>query len=74
MKKVKELDCGILKDWASNIVTKFLPYLIGLEWMIDAKSLQTPEINIKELGNKKPDDMMVHTGGSQTYKFQQHNL
>jgi hypothetical protein len=62
LKETKKLDCSIYKDWGSDLVNKFLPYLIGMEWKIDTKPLEKPDISIEFLGNNKPKDLVIRGG------------
>ena len=64
LKKVKKLDCSILKGWGPELVQKFMPYIVSMEWTIDASKLDKHSINIEYIGTQKPANMMIHTGGS----------
>lgn len=67
-KKLKSGDCIVYRDWSEKFVNAHFNSpsgltIMGLEWIINASMLETPEIAIHKIGNTKPSDMFIHTGG-----------
>lgn len=60
--KLKSMDCNVYKDWADILVRDHMPYLIGMEWNIDMRSLDLPSIHIEEKGTIKPKDLFIMGG------------
>lgn len=63
--KLKEIDCLALRGWGEDFVTRVMPYLNTIDWVIDLASQIKPHVSeIVSLGNIKPKDMFIHSGGT----------
>ena len=65
LKTTKTMDCSIYWKWGDKLVDSvFAQSIVGSEWVIDASILKKPEITVIYVGDTKPIDMFIHTGGA----------
>lgn len=65
LKTTKDMDCSIYRRWGDALVNSAFSYnIVGREWAIDASALKQPAIQVIYVGEKKPTDMFIHTGGA----------
>ena len=60
LRRLKELDCSIFKNWLPALVSRFIPLLLGTEWTIQCNT----DIEIKTTRLlQRPPQLFVMTGG-----------
>ena len=59
---LKDYDCFLYKDWADLLIRKHVPYLFGMDWVIDLSLLDVPNIDIT-LVKEKPSELFSMQGG-----------
>jgi hypothetical protein len=59
--RFKDDDCSVFKNWLPKLILKFIPTLVGMEWIVHCGGKNDIEMNIKKLEHKPPG---MFTGGS----------
>jgi hypothetical protein len=62
--RFKDDDCSVFKNWLPKLVLRFMPTLVGMEWIVNCAGKNDVKMTVEKL-EQKPSGMFVGGGASE---------